>query len=147
MARWDYLCKNWRGRARRNKVLSLALTCLSVTLAVSTTVLASAPQVSKWIVALVSGGAALATALLAATKSQENWTLARAVQNQLHAEWFLYQQQAGRYAPESTPTDEARLRLFSERITEIQMTGHGSWAAQVASSPPAPTPGTAALPG
>lgn len=145
MARWDYLCGNWRSRALRNKILSLVLTCLSVTLAVATAVLAGTPPAPKWLVALVSGGTALATALLAATRSQEHWALARAVQNQLHAEWFLYQQRAGRYSPESSPTDETRLRLFSERITEIQLTGHGSWATQITSSPSA-APGVPAPP-
>jgi hypothetical protein len=137
LARWEYLQSDWRRRARLNKVTSTALVYLSVTLAVTATVLASVPAIPKWSVALVSGGTALATTLLAATKAQEHWVLARSIQTQLHAERFLYEQQAGRYAPADGLTDDERVRLFSERITEIAMTAHDSWATRIGTTPPA----------
>ncbi|MEV4489631.1 DUF4231 domain-containing protein [Micromonospora coxensis] len=135
LERWEYLQSNWRRRARVNKGTSVLLVYLSVSLAISATVLATAPAIPKWLVAAVSGGTALATTLLAATKAQEHWALARSIQNQLHAERFLYEQQAGPYALANASTDEARTRLFSERITEIALAAHDSWATRIVTTP------------
>jgi hypothetical protein len=141
LARCEYLQSNWRRRARENKGRSIVLVHLSVTLAVAATVIAAVPAAPKWLIAAVSGGTALATTLLAATRTQEHWVLARSIQNQLGNERFLYEQQAGRYAPATIPTGEVRVRLFSERITEIARTAHESWATRIETTPPAvPTP-------
>lgn len=135
LGRWEHLQSDWRRRARVNKVTSMLLVYLSVSLAVAATVLAAVPAVPKWLIAAISGGTALATTLLAATKTQEHWALARSIQNQLYAERFLYEQQAGHYALASASTDEARARLFSERITEIALAAHDSWATRIVTTP------------
>lgn len=135
---WESLHSDWGRRARRNKSISMRLVYLSVSLAVAATVLAAVPAVPKWLIATVSGGTALATALLAAMRAQEHWVLARSIQTRLHTERFLYEQQAGPYAQATAPTDEVRVQLFSERIAEIALAAHDSWAAtRIATAPPA----------
>jgi hypothetical protein len=133
IARWHDLQRNWQRRARVNKATTIVLTYASVGLAAAAAVLATVGSSPGWVVAVTSGGAALTTTLLATVRSRDQWTSARFVQMRLHAERFLYEQQAGDYARPEFPSDEARLRLFSERITEITLSGHDKWAAIIAS--------------
>jgi hypothetical protein len=69
----------------------------------------------------------LATALLATTKAQEQWVTARAVQNDLYSERFLFEQVAGPYGDKAL-TQEARLKLFAERLMHVATGGHQAWA-------------------
>ncbi|MFI6428093.1 DUF4231 domain-containing protein [Promicromonospora sp. NPDC050880] len=131
--RWHDLQRNWRRRARLNKAATIVLTYASVGLAAAAAVLATVGSSPGWVVAVTSGGSALATAVLASVRSRDQWTSARFVQMRLHTERFLYEQQAGDYARPELPSDEARLRLFAERISEIALSGHDAWAAIVES--------------
>ncbi len=128
LAHWQSLSDNWRRRARWNKTTSKFFAYGSVILTVVTTATAGIPAVPRVWVIVASAGAALAAGLMNATRSHEQWTLAREVQNRLYAERFLFEQGAGAYAGLA---DDERTRLFSVRITEIGMAGHGSWAGHV----------------
>jgi hypothetical protein len=128
-ARWQALMKNWRGRARRSRLASKLFTYGCVTMTVGTTAIAGVPTVPRSWIIVASAGAALAAGLMSATRSHEHWTASREVQNRLFAEQFLFEQGAGSYRGLS---GEERVLLFSERISEIGMAGHGSWARHVA---------------
>lgn len=125
---WTTLQKNWRRRALRNRRTSKLLVYGSVVLSVATTAMAGLQAVPRSWVVIASAGAALSIALMNATKSHEQWTSSREVQNRLYAERFLFEQGAGAYA--EIAGDE-RTRLFSVRITEIGMAGHETWAGHV----------------
>jgi hypothetical protein len=126
---WQSLLKNWRRRALRNRRTSKLLVFGSVLLSVVTTAMSGIPTVPRWWIVVSSAGAALTLALMNATRSHEQWTLSREVQNRLYVEKFLFEQGAGEYAD---ATGDERTRLFSVRITELGLTGHNSWAGQVA---------------
>ncbi|MPZ80652.1 MAG: DUF4231 domain-containing protein [Actinophytocola sp.] len=126
-AHWGDLQKNWRRRALRSKRTSKLFVYASVLLSVGTTAMSGIPMVPRWWVVIVSAGAALAAALLTATKAQEQWVLSREVQNHLYAERFLFEQRAGIY-DDAGLADDRRTRLFSARIASIGMAGHNSWA-------------------
>jgi len=126
--RWEILQKNWRGRARRSRRMSKLFVYGSALMTVTAAVLSGIPMVPRWWIVVASGGAALALTLMNATNSHEQWTSSREVQNRLYAERFLFEQGAGLY---SDLAEAERTRLFSERITEIGMSGHTSWAGHV----------------
>lgn len=125
---WQSLMTNWRRRALRNRAMSKLLGYGSVLLSIVTAALSGIPGVPRWWIVIASAGAALAVGLRHATKSHDQWTLAREMQNRLYAERFLFEQGAGAY--HGIDGDE-RTRLFSVRITDIGMTGHNSWAGHV----------------
>lgn len=129
LEQWQALLRNWRRRALRNRRVSKLLVFGSVLLSVVTTAMSGIPAVPRWWIVISSAGAALTLALMNATRSHEQWTLSREVQNRLHVEKFLYEQGAGAY---ENSTGDARTRLFSVRITEVGLAGHSSWAGQVA---------------
>ena len=113
------LIDHFHKKADKNKTLYRRLKYSSIALAVSVTVLSALSVVQQtvpWVVPVVSGLTALATALLGATNAQEIWVRSRNAEQQLTAEKFLYLQGAGRYANSS---QEANARLFSERIVKI----------------------------
>jgi hypothetical protein len=118
------LITHFRVRADRNKRLFQWLRNLSVILTVTVSSIAAVEGVPRWIVAVVSGMAALCTALLAATRPQEIWLQSRGTQQQLTAELFLFQQCAGDY---SVSNDDERVRLLAKRITDVWSAGHQRW--------------------
>jgi hypothetical protein len=128
------LIEHFHKKANKSKNLYRRLKYSSIALAVSVTVLSALSAVQQtfpWVVPVVSGLTALATALLGATNAQEIWVRSRTAEQQLTAEKFLYLQSAGRYANSS---QGAKARLFSERIVEIWAGSHEAWeqvAAQV----------------
>jgi len=128
VVRWEHLQRNWRRRARRNKRTSKLYTYGTVLLSVAVTAMSGVPAVPRWLIVIAGAGAALTAALMGATRSHEQWTLSREIQNRLYAERFLFEQGAGSY--EQLGGDE-QTRLFSVRITEIGMAGHNSWASHV----------------
>ncbi|MEU8639152.1 DUF4231 domain-containing protein [Amycolatopsis sp. NPDC048633] len=128
VARWQGLVRNWRGRARRSRLASKLFTYGCVTLTVGTTAIAGVQTVPRSWIIVASAGAALAAGLMSATRSHEHWTASREVQNRLSSEHFLFEQGAGSYRDLS---DQERVLLFSERISEIGMAGHDSWARHV----------------
>jgi Protein of unknown function (DUF4231) len=125
---WQALLKNWRRRALRNKRTSRLLIFGSVLLSVGTTAMSGIPTVPRWWIVISSAGAALTLALMGATRSHEQWTASREVQNRLYVEKFLFEQGAGPYAD---TTGDERTRLFSVRMTEVGMAGHDAWAGHV----------------
>ena len=129
-AKWEALQQNWRRRALLNKRMTRVLTYSSVVLSVVTATMAAMDAVPRWGVAIASGGAALAAALMNTTKAPEQWVLSRGIQNSLSHERFMYEQGTGAYGNEAL-TDLATVRLFSERISSLGLAGHNSWAGQV----------------
>jgi hypothetical protein len=91
------LITHFKNQASQNKRLFQWLRNLSVVLTVTVSSIAAVEGVPRWIVAVVSGIAALCTALPAAIRPQEIWLQARSTQQQLQVELFLYQQCAGDY--------------------------------------------------
>lgn len=126
---WQSLQRNWRRRALRNRRVSKLLVFGSVLLSVVTTAMSGIPAVPRWWIVVSSAGAALTLALMNATRSHEQWTLSREVQNRLYVEKFHFEQGAGAY---QDVTGDERTRLFSVRMTEVGLSGHSSWAGQVA---------------
>jgi Protein of unknown function (DUF4231) len=125
---WQSLMKNWRRRARKNRFASKLFVYSSVLLSVVTTAISGIPTVPRSWIVVASAGAALAAGFMNASRSPEQWTLSREVQNRLYAERFLFEQGAGPY---NELADHEQTRLFSVRITEIGMAGHNSWAGNV----------------
>jgi hypothetical protein len=136
-ARWQSLMKNWSRRARRSRRMSKLFVYASVVLSVVTTAISGVPAVPRWWIVVASAGTALAAGLMNATKSHEQWTSSREVQNRLYSEKFLYEQAAGVYA--EVEGDE-RTRLFSVRLNDVVMSGHSSWAGHVAEAAAAAKP-------
>src|SRR5258708_40220885 len=88
----NHLTTDFKSRADRHKRAFKFLKISSVSLAIAVTVLAtlSATQrIDQWVVPVVSGFAALCTALLGATNAQERWVSSREIQQHLEAEQFL----------------------------------------------------------
>lgn len=124
MKQCDQLIQHFKVRAHNNKRMFewLRYSALGLTVAVAT--MAALEVVPRWAVAMVSGAAALCTALLTASRPQEVWLQSRGTQQQLTAERFLFEQAAGDY---TTNDDVARVRLFADRIIGVWAAGHTLW--------------------
>ena len=101
----------------------------SIVLAAVTTIVSSLQVIysvdfPKWILPMVSAGATVAVAFLGASSAQRIWINSRTTGQQLQAEKFLLNQQAGRYF--NIPKEES-IRLFSERMIQLWNEGHGKW--------------------
>lgn len=99
----------------------------SIVLTISATMvsaLAVLEHITAWAVPVITGLAALSTSLLTVTHAQELWVHSRNMQQQFHAEKFLFEQRAGAYAPLD---DDANVQHFAERIMEIWNRGHEQW--------------------
>lgn len=101
----------------------------SIVLAAITTIISSLQVIYPvgfplWILPVVSAGATVAVAFLGASSAQRIWINSRTTGQQLQAEQFLFNQQAGMYYNVSK---EESLRLFSERIIQLWNEGHGKW--------------------
>ena len=77
-----------------------------------------------WILPVVSALATVAVAFLGASSAQKIWITSRTTGQQLQAEKFLFNQQAGKYYG---LLQEDAIRLFSERMIQIWNEGHGKW--------------------
>jgi lipocalin len=78
----------------------------------------------QWEIPVVSYGATVAVAFLGSSSSQKIWVNSRTSGQQLQAEKFLFNQQAGKY---NTTQNEESIRIFSERLIQIWNEGHGKW--------------------
>ena len=101
----------------------------SIVLAAITTIVSSlqviyATTFPLWILPVVSAGTTVAVAFLGASSAQRIWINSRTTGQQLQAEKFLFNQQAGQYFNISK---EESLRIFSERMIKIWNEGHGKW--------------------
>ncbi|OOG77103.1 DUF4231 domain-containing protein [Algoriphagus sp. A40] len=101
----------------------------SIVLAAFTTIVSSLQVIYPesfplWILPVVSAGATVAVAFLGASSAQRIWINSRTTGQQLQAEQFLFNQQAGSYYNISK---EESLRLFSERMIQLWNEGHGKW--------------------
>ena len=101
----------------------------SILLAAITTIVSSLQVIyqtnfPQWALPVVSAGATVAVAFLGASSAQRIWINSRTTGQQLQAEKFLVNQQAGQYF--NIPKEEC-LRMFSERIIQIWNEGHGKW--------------------
>ena len=101
----------------------------SILLAAITTIVSSLQVIYQtsflqWVLPVVSAGATVAVAFLGASSAQRIWINSRTTGQQLQAEKFLFNQQAGQYF--NIPKEEC-LRIFSERIKQIWNEGHGKW--------------------
>lgn len=126
----DDRARDWGARANRYRRRFRQYKYLTVTLAVTVTVLSGIEGVPGWIVTACSGLVALFTGLLAATQSQDLWVHSRWIQSRLYGERFLYLQGAGPYA-EVADDEEEKVQLFSQRIEDVLMEGHDGWARSV----------------
>ena len=126
----DDRARDWGARAHRYRRRFRQYKYFAVTLAVTVTVLSGIEGVPGWVVTICSGLVALFTGLLAATQSQDLWVHSRSVQSRLYGEKFLYLQSAGAYA-EVAEDEEAKVRLFSQRLEDVLMEGHEGWAQSV----------------
>lgn len=124
MARCDELIKHFQQRADRSKRLFDRLRYSTIVLTVAVASIAAVDEVPRWAVAVISGAAALCTALLTATRPQEIWLQSRGTQQRLTAERFLFRQCAGSYAVNDA---DARVRLFAEQVMLIWSAGHERW--------------------
>jgi hypothetical protein len=77
-----------------------------------------------WILPVASAGATVAVAFLGASSAQRIWINSRTTGQQLQAEKFLFNQQAGRNY--DIPKEDS-LRIFSERMIQVWNEGHGKW--------------------
>ncbi|MEM1291950.1 MAG: DUF4231 domain-containing protein [Cyanobacteria bacterium P01_H01_bin.162] len=131
----DHLIRDFAQRANRHKARYKRLQVMSVTLAISTTILAalSAGQGLgqwEWIVPAMSGLAALATTLLSQTSTQKMWVESRNMAQQFQMEQFLYLQSSGEYGKIQ---DEAEgLKLFSHRLMLVWSQAQEKWSQQAA---------------
>ena len=130
LARWDLLMENWRGRAHRNKRFAKFFAYSSVSLSAITTFLTAISGSPRWALAAVSSLTTLAAALLSATRAQEQWVTARSIQNHLYRERFLFEQIAGPYG-DADLDQQARLKLFAERLSDLAIESHQTWASTV----------------
>ncbi len=101
----------------------------SIVLAAVTTIVSSLQVIYPvgfplWILPVVSAGATVAVAFLGASSAQRIWINSRTTGQQLQAEQFIFNLQAGSYYNVSK---EESLRLFSERMIQIWNEGHGKW--------------------
>ena len=124
VAQCDELIEHFNQRADRSKWLYDRLRYSTIVLTVAVASIAAVDQVPRWAVAVVSGAAALCTALLTATRPQEIWLQSRGTQQRLTAERFLFRQCAGPYAVDDA---DARVRLFAEQVMVIWNAGHTRW--------------------
>jgi hypothetical protein len=90
---------NKANKAKKNfqfyKYTSIILA--AITAIISSLQLIYAPSFPQWILSVVSAGATVAVAFLAATSAQKIWTNSRTTQQQLQAEKFLFNQHAEKY--------------------------------------------------
>jgi Protein of unknown function (DUF4231) len=127
----DKLMQDFKIRADRQKRTFKLLTYSSVSLAIAVTVVSTLTATQGaylWIVPVISGLSALCTTLLSSTNSQERWIHSRGVQQKLEAESFLYMQNARQYA---AIDEDAKIRLFSERLVEIWSESQQGWAQSI----------------
>ncbi len=101
----------------------------SIVLAAITTIVSSLQVIyggvfPQWILPVTSAGATVAVAFLGASSAQRIWINSRTAGQQLQAEKFLFNQQAGHYY--NIPKEEC-IRKFSERLIQIWNEGHGKW--------------------
>ena len=101
----------------------------SILLAAFTTIVSSLQVIypssfPQWIFPMTSAGTTVAVAFLGASSAQRIWINSRTTGQQLQAEQFLFNQQAGRYFNISK---EESIRMFSERTIQIWNEGHGKW--------------------
>jgi hypothetical protein len=105
-----------------------SLKVLGIASSVLVTVLSGISFVSKnyaWMVTIVAGLSTFLTTLLTTTKAHEYYVLSGGQQGKLKAEKLLYLGSGGPYAQETT--DQGRLRLLSERVSQIYADGRKSW--------------------
>ena len=101
----------------------------SIVLAAATTIVSSLQVIYPTIFPLgilpvISAGATVAVAFLGVSSAQRIWISSRTTGQQLQAEKFLLNQEAGRYFNISK---EESLRIFSERMIQVWNEGHGKW--------------------
>ena len=118
------LVEHFNTRASRSKRRFEWLRYSALALTVSVATMAALERVPRWAVAIVSGVAALCTALLTASRPQEVWLLSRSTAQQLTAERFLFEQGAGDYTIEN---EAGRVRLFADRMIAVWNAGHTRW--------------------
>ena len=133
----DHLIRDFARRASRHKARYKRLQIASVTLAISTTMLAalSASAVLgqwEWVVTAVSGLATLATTLLSQTNTQKMWVESRNMSQQFQMELFLYLQASGEYRHIQ---DEAEsLKIFSQRLMNVWSQAQEKWSQRASSA-------------
>ncbi|MGD1943394.1 MAG: DUF4231 domain-containing protein [Leptolyngbyaceae cyanobacterium] len=133
LAQCDHLIRDFAQRANRHKARYKRLQVMSVTLAISTTILAALSAGNllgqwDWIVPAMSGLAALATTLLSQTSTQKMWVESRNMAQQFQMEQFLYLQSSGEYGKIQ---DEAEcLKVFSHRLMRIWSQAQEKWSQQ-----------------
>ncbi len=123
----DELLAHFKRKAKEHKRAFQLFKYSSIVLTISATIisaLAALQSIASWIVPIITGLAAPSTTFLTVTNAQELWVHSRTVQQQLTAEKFLFEQRAGDYAKLD---EEAKVRLFAERIIDIWKRGHETW--------------------
>lgn len=123
------LISHFESKADKSKMNFHFYKYSSILLAAFTTIVSSLQVIYPasfplWILPVASAGATVAVAFLGASSAQRIWINSRTTSQQLQAEQFLFNQQAGRYYNVSK---EESLRLFSERMIQIWNEGHGKW--------------------
>ena len=126
---WKRLDKHFSRKAATGKKHFYFYKYMSILLAAVTTIVSSLqaiyqPGFPQWILPIVSAGATVAVAFLGASSSQKIWINSRSTGQQLQAEKFLFNQQAGKY---HAIQNEESIRIFSERLIQIWNEGHGKW--------------------
>jgi hypothetical protein len=118
------LVEHFNRHAKRNKRTFQWLRYSALVLTVAVATMAALESVPRWGVAIVSGIAALCTALLTASRPQEVWLQSRGTSQRLTAERFLFEQGVGDYA---TDDENARVRIFADRVITVWAAGHARW--------------------
>ena len=122
--------RNWWGLFKYTTiVVTVALTVISG-LSASTEI-----KVVDWLIPVMSGVAALAATFLASTRVQEQYLHHRKLQVRLEGEKALFEQSAGVYS--KLPTDEARVRRFTERMVEMWTSANEEWEKTMRDTNPA----------